>query len=603
KDAGSWLAVCSSQGLRWVTERTGEPEFPEQAKDLSVKWLKRLHRQQARHASRMPEPDQATAWKYAQGSATTAFFAEDFGRFVCVVPPAEFKCKLSLHFEGRLGHAPDPAWYALRHTVYASGCRILLSKDPTGTFSDAQAQSWKYFENAMAVHLELLYSRTDVHTVRALVAMTQYLEHSGDPSLSYIMCGNAARLAQSIGLHRRPDNSRSLHHDGNHQDASDDEAVVKTWLFWAIYALDKFISQRLGRPSAIDDKTITCGIPLRRPENSMLDLGFCTQMIKLGRIRSCITQSIFDTPSELYDGSSSVVALIARLSEDLRRWRHDYIRSIVEAHTSSTGCQAPAQPCVGRLQRLSLELCYQSAIIHLHSAFALPWLEEGFTNSERGVSSAASVAHQALRAISSHAVSKASRCIIETVCQLTFEGSTPRWMVFQCPMLGVINLFISILKNPRAYEVQGDLSLLDAAAQHFDRLRERSDTQLSFTFAHEIAALARRTIRRVDAMSTREGNLVWDTTENDRSRRQDQRRAIDGWEDTTMLQNHANGEAPFQDAALAAMPWDWSTAIDSVDGFDMEQWEMFVNAPPCNDVSSFHSTTHATENALKTSLF
>lgn len=353
-----------------------------------------------------------------------------------------------------------------------------------------------------------------------------------------------------------------------------------------VFALSAFLSaywtdvesSLLCLHQAIDDKTITCGIPLRRPENSMLDLGFCTQMIKLGRIRSCITQSIFDTPSELYDGSSSVVALIARLSEDLRRWRHDYIRSIVEAHTSSTGCQAPAQPCVGRLQRLSLELGYQSAIIHLHSAFALPWLEEGFTNSERGVSSAASVAHQALRAISSHAVSKASRCIIETVCQLTFEGSTPRWyvpqssftphlvrtnfcsrMVFQCPMLGVINLFISILKNPRAYEVQGDLSLLDAAAQHFDRLRERSDTQLSFTFAHEIAALARRTIRRVDAMSTREGNLVWDTTENDRSRRQDQRRAIDGWEDTTMLQNHANGKAPFQEAALAAMPWDWST--------------------------------------------
>ncbi|KAK5203330.1 hypothetical protein LTR41_010973 [Exophiala xenobiotica] len=290
------------------------------------------------------------------------------------------------------------------------------------------------------------------------------------------MCGNAARLAQSLGFHRRPDNSRSLHHDGNNQDASDDEVVVKTWLFWAIYALDKFISQRLGRPSAIDDKTITCGIPLRRPANSMLDVSFCTQMVELGRIWSCITQSIFATPSEL-------PATLATRN----------IRSIVEAHTSSPGCQSPAQPCVGRLQRLSLELGYQSAIIHLHSAFALPWLEEGFKNAEGGVSSAASVAHAAMRAISSHAVSKASRCIIETVCQLTFEGSTPRWMVFQCPMLGVINLFISILKNPRAYEVQGDLSLLDAAAQHFDRLRETSDTQLSFTFAHEIAALARRT--------------------------------------------------------------------------------------------------------------
>lgn len=66
----------------------------------------------------------------------------------------------------------DKAWYALRNTVYALGCRVALSLEsgPAG-YAESRSQSWRYFENALAVATDLMYGRAEVTSVRALILM------------------------------------------------------------------------------------------------------------------------------------------------------------------------------------------------------------------------------------------------------------------------------------------------------------------------------------------------------------------------------------------------------------------------------------------------
>lgn len=85
------------------------------------------------------------------------------------------------HFEGRLRHHfaqkdglddDDPAWYALRNTVYASGYRLCSSNLPySNMFHEIQRKSWQYFEKALDVHTQLLYESTGLMAVQALTAM------------------------------------------------------------------------------------------------------------------------------------------------------------------------------------------------------------------------------------------------------------------------------------------------------------------------------------------------------------------------------------------------------------------------------------------------
>jgi len=87
------------------------------------------------------------------------------------VDRSEFFLYLNAHFRKDNSIANDPAWHALRNTVYASGCRIVLSKDDSLRYSDIQKEAWSYFQNAMSVHTELLFTFTSLMAVRALIAM------------------------------------------------------------------------------------------------------------------------------------------------------------------------------------------------------------------------------------------------------------------------------------------------------------------------------------------------------------------------------------------------------------------------------------------------
>lgn len=118
---------------------------------------------------REPEPDEATAWLYTQ-----AYFNETSDVLLGVVSGPWFEDRLRLHFNRRPTPfaSGDPAWYALRNTIYAYGARQLLAKqNKPRAFSEAIGQGNRYFQNALSVHSELIFGDTSRMTVQALVIM------------------------------------------------------------------------------------------------------------------------------------------------------------------------------------------------------------------------------------------------------------------------------------------------------------------------------------------------------------------------------------------------------------------------------------------------
>jgi hypothetical protein len=67
-----------------------------------------------------------------------------------------------------------------------------------------------------------------------------FIEGLGSPSLEYMFCSGAVRLAQAKGLHRQPAKAWNL---------PEFEVLYRNWLWWAIYCFDKHIAKRSARPS------------------------------------------------------------------------------------------------------------------------------------------------------------------------------------------------------------------------------------------------------------------------------------------------------------------------------------------------------------------
>ena len=63
-------------------------------------------------------------------------------------------------------------------------------------------------------------------------------------------------------------------------------------------------------------------------------------------------------------------------------------------------------------------------------------------------------------------------------------------------MVGLINLFIYILKFPALPSAQSDAALLDVITGHFGHMEFVTSSELRFSFAREAAALAHATVRK-----------------------------------------------------------------------------------------------------------
>jgi len=103
-----------------------------------------------------------------------AYFEDSANAIFGMLIRSTFEVRLRKHFRHTQNHSSqmeDPAWFALRNTVYAIGCRCLLANSTTLTFEQAEGKAWQLFCNALSVFGELIFSHSGLTAIQALATM------------------------------------------------------------------------------------------------------------------------------------------------------------------------------------------------------------------------------------------------------------------------------------------------------------------------------------------------------------------------------------------------------------------------------------------------
>ena len=99
--------------------------------------------------------------------------------------------------------------------------------------------------------------------------------------------------------------------------------------------------------------------------------------------------------------------------------------------------------------------------------------------------------------ISTKIVAEASRNIILATKYINdINAWTPVWLAFYYPVLRLINLFVHVLKHLTVSSAASDIALMEVIVGQFRRLEFASSGQMSFSFAREIAGLARTAVKK-----------------------------------------------------------------------------------------------------------
>lgn len=165
----TFLSICSTPAISWISSRLGSNDFQPIAARLLRDITQRLKPSPSLHLERKPDPLPEDAWRY-----TESYFSEAPEAAFGILNRTRFESAIRKHYEGSQTMDNDPAWYALRNIVFAYGSRILLSR--TLTFEEANKESQGWFLNALAVHTDILYFRTSIVGVLALIVMVSALE-------------------------------------------------------------------------------------------------------------------------------------------------------------------------------------------------------------------------------------------------------------------------------------------------------------------------------------------------------------------------------------------------------------------------------------------
>ncbi|KIW31163.1 uncharacterized protein PV07_02832 [Cladophialophora immunda] len=459
----SFLSICSKPGIQWVSQKIGTSTFHDAAGTLTRDVTRRLKIEKKLSKERTPEPPASVAWKYAQ-----AYFERAPDAVFGVVDKSWFNARLQNQLNNP-GIDEDPAWYALRNAVYAVGCRLELSR--RANFREAYRTAWSYFENALAVHTELLYFRTSLLAVQALTVMAYYTECIGSPCLEYMLVTNAARLAYSKGLHRQPVPSWDL---------SSSEQCHRNWLFWAIYCLEKNCCCRAGRPSAINDDEISCQIPTVAPAGAPASIQYPTSLVKLAQMTSRVARVFSNVQN--WNKSPDV---LADTVEKLHAQHVETEKSLQDLVNPEIPLENANLPLHMSLQQACfVRLTYFNTTLDIHTALTNPWshLRQHPT------------IHAQVQK-STEIVARTVRATMLTTQSIRIDASTPVLLAFQTPIYAFINLFIHILQNPDLPTVPTDLALLEVGAGHFARLEFATESEVPIVFAKEVAALARQAVK------------------------------------------------------------------------------------------------------------
>ncbi|ODM20934.1 hypothetical protein SI65_03987 [Aspergillus cristatus] len=180
----------------------------------------------------------------------------------------------------------------------------------------------KNLETAL-VNLNLLMPAR-AESIEALALGAIHAIEISKPSFAWTLTSTAARLCQTLGYHR----ASSMEHDtpSTQQD--------KMGLFWSIYCLDKALSLRLGRSSAIQDYDIS--LPMNFESSTVVQPWKTIHKlwIRLASIQGKVYEFLY-SPAALAQPEEDRVSHARQLAEEMQCTVMDPFKKFTTEHEST----------------------------------------------------------------------------------------------------------------------------------------------------------------------------------------------------------------------------------------------------------------------------
>ncbi|UKZ97196.1 uncharacterized protein TrAFT101_011962 [Trichoderma asperellum] len=146
---------------------------------------------------------------------------------------------------------------------------------------------------------------TNIDSICALYMASLHCLHQGRVSATWTFISRASLMCLAVGLH----SSQAMITE------QENSVQRKMCLFWAVYALEKTVALRLGRPSTIRDQDIT--IPRLTLGRKMASLAFnrLPDWIDIASLYGCLYDSLYSPPALIQPGSVHLSRTSALASE------------------------------------------------------------------------------------------------------------------------------------------------------------------------------------------------------------------------------------------------------------------------------------------------
>ncbi|KAI7886243.1 hypothetical protein K492DRAFT_203337 [Lichtheimia hyalospora FSU 10163] len=216
--------------------------------------------------------------------------------------------------ETKNGNAPSPlltysirAWVAQHACIFHQACHGV---DPT-------LVGEPYYKGAQQLLMDQgsKDSAPTLTTIHALLNLYMYQISNGRSDLAHSHIGMAVRMAQELGLHRRPTRRKR----STKEDIKQAEKRKRLW--WSVYWLDLWAALGSNRPAMVDDLECNVDPPMRLDnENDEIGyrIGYGVHSIRLLRIRKDIINQL-----SLHQANDALLSAITKLEQTLRQWSAD----------------------------------------------------------------------------------------------------------------------------------------------------------------------------------------------------------------------------------------------------------------------------------------
>ncbi|KAI1624938.1 fungal-specific transcription factor domain-containing protein [Exophiala viscosa] len=372
----------------------------------------------------------------------TRRFAKAYYRHVHPVYPIVVQQTLETEWASVRDQHATATSLSLVYLITAIGCL----NDHSGVSSEVEriTQSQAFHRQSWEL-LGYVLDRPYMRSVQVIILHVIYLSHLSKSGISWVLCGLAIRIAQSLGLHRRHTGDPSL---------TEAEQRVRSAVWWVCYTLDALLSASQGRLPAIPDELCETSIDLEALTSPGLSNVLIPRTfrwhVELSRIKnklSCLFAGVV--------AKDMLAGCIGELDMALTTWRDNLPLEV-----------RPEQEIVAAREHYPfiamLHLQYFNTLCVLH------WISADLARRDRLPLD--SRLHPRVSASESVSVS-AARSFIKVLNDLSEEFSEekipPVYTHTDHYMTAISIIFANIFKYPQKMSARADLEFLKACHYHF----------------------------------------------------------------------------------------------------------------------------------------